>query len=138
MDLPFVLHPVSIDKELASCLSREVGVLGCTQYTSPPPPSFPFRPIPLGPRLSFDLTLSSQSSPATPKSHELTLLPSSPPPGRDDRPDLFDEQISLGVADYWERWQKPFITGPDSHDDVQIVRGAIDDLLSFNGWVAVS
>jgi hypothetical protein len=58
--------------------------------------------------------------------------------GRDDRPDLFDAQIALGVADYWERFSKPWITGQETaHLDAQVVRGAIDELLSFNGWVTV-
>lgn len=59
--------------------------------------------------------------------------------GRDDRPDLFDYEVNSGVSDYWTRFQKPFITGKDTaHLDQQVVRGAIDDLLSFNGWVAAS
>lgn len=59
--------------------------------------------------------------------------------GRDDRPDLFDAQIAAGVADYWDRFSKPWITGHETaHLDAQVVRGAIDELLSFNGWVTVS
>jgi hypothetical protein len=59
--------------------------------------------------------------------------------GRDDRPDLFDAEVNDGIADYWNRFQKPFITGKDTaHLDQQVVRGAIDDLLSFNGWVAAA
>ena len=27
--------------------------------------------------------------------------------GRDERPDLFSDTISDGIADYWERFQKP-------------------------------
>lgn len=51
---------------------------------------------------------------------------------------MFDEQISLGVSDYWERFQKPWITSAETaHHDAQVVRNAIDDLLTFNGWVAV-
>lgn len=58
--------------------------------------------------------------------------------GRDDRPDIFDAQIALGVSDYWERFSKPWITGSETaHLDAQVVRGAIDELLSFNGWVTV-
>ncbi|KAJ9099758.1 hypothetical protein QFC21_003756 [Naganishia friedmannii] len=56
--------------------------------------------------------------------------------GRDDRWDLFDGQVSDGLEDFWTRFQKPFITGKDTaHLDQQVVRGAIDDLFSFNGWV---
>ncbi|CED82738.1 Mannosyltransferase 1, CMT1 [Phaffia rhodozyma] len=59
--------------------------------------------------------------------------------GRDDESDMFDEQISLGVSDYWERYQKPWITGADTaHRDAQVVRNAIDELLKFNGWVAAA
>lgn len=57
--------------------------------------------------------------------------------GRDNRPDLFDGEVNDGIMDYWTRFQKPFISSKDtSHLDQQVVRGAIDDLLSFNGWVA--
>lgn len=57
--------------------------------------------------------------------------------GRDDRTDLFDKEVNDGVMDFWTRFQKPFMTGSDTaHLDQQVVRGAIDDLLSFNGWVA--
>lgn len=57
--------------------------------------------------------------------------------GRDERADLFDKEVNDGVMDFWTRFQKPFITGKDTaHLDQQVVRGAIDDLLSFNGWVA--
>ncbi len=59
--------------------------------------------------------------------------------GRDERPDLFDREVNDGVADFWNRFQKPFIVSKDTaHLDQQVVRGAIDDLLSFNGWVAAA
>lgn len=56
--------------------------------------------------------------------------------GRDERDDLFDKEVNDGVMDFWTSFQKPFITGSETaHLDQQVVRGAIDDLLSFNGWV---
>ncbi|EKD04606.1 capsular associated protein [Trichosporon asahii var. asahii CBS 8904] len=59
--------------------------------------------------------------------------------GRDDRPDMFDEEISDGIWDFWTRYQKPFITGKDTaHLDTQIMRSVVDDLLQFNGWVAAA
>ncbi|KAF8582398.1 glycosyltransferase family 69 protein [Ramaria rubella] len=57
--------------------------------------------------------------------------------GRDDREDLLSSVIKDGVSDYWERFQKPYITGHDtSHMDTQVVRSAIEELLGLNGWVA--
>ncbi|KAI0337815.1 hypothetical protein BDW22DRAFT_1415774 [Trametopsis cervina] len=57
--------------------------------------------------------------------------------GRDDRPDMFSESISDGIMDYWERIQKPFITGHDtSYMDAQVVLSSIEQLLTTNGWVA--
>lgn len=59
--------------------------------------------------------------------------------GRDDRPDLFDEEIQEGVIDFWTRFQKPFITGKDSaRMDTQIMRSVVDDLLKWRGWVAAA
>jgi hypothetical protein len=59
--------------------------------------------------------------------------------GRDERPDLFDQEISDGIWDFWSRFQKPFITGKDTaHLDTQVMRSVIDDLLQFNGWVAAA
>ncbi|KIP02075.1 hypothetical protein PHLGIDRAFT_130939 [Phlebiopsis gigantea 11061_1 CR5-6] len=56
--------------------------------------------------------------------------------GRDERPDLFSDTISDGITDYWERFQKPFITGHDtSYMDAQSVLMAIEQLLTMNGWV---
>ncbi|WWC92162.1 uncharacterized protein L201_007116 [Kwoniella dendrophila CBS 6074] len=57
--------------------------------------------------------------------------------GRDDRPDMFDQEVSEGLLDFWTRFQKPFITGKDTaHLDTQVMRTVVDDLLQFNGWVA--
>ncbi|WVQ86062.1 hypothetical protein IAT38_008230 [Cryptococcus sp. DSM 104549] len=57
--------------------------------------------------------------------------------GRDDRPDMFDHEVTSGLLDFWTRFQKPFITGKDTaHLDTQVMRTVIDDLLQFNGWVA--
>ncbi|WWC65346.1 uncharacterized protein I303_107964 [Kwoniella dejecticola CBS 10117] len=57
--------------------------------------------------------------------------------GRDDRPDMFDTEVSEGLLDFWTRFQKPFITGKDTaHLDTQVMRTVVDDLLQFNGWVA--
>ncbi|EKM51255.1 glycosyltransferase family 69 protein [Phanerochaete carnosa HHB-10118-sp] len=57
--------------------------------------------------------------------------------GRDERPDLFSDTINDGILDYWERFQKPFITGRDtSYMDAQSVLTAIEELLALNGWVA--
>ncbi|TBU28794.1 cryptococcal mannosyltransferase 1-domain-containing protein [Dichomitus squalens] len=57
--------------------------------------------------------------------------------GRDERPDLFSDLVNVGVQDYWERFQKPYILGHDtSHMDEQSVLSAIEQLLSLNGWVA--
>ncbi|KAG8993188.1 Cryptococcal mannosyltransferase 1 [Tulasnella sp. 427] len=59
--------------------------------------------------------------------------------GRDDRDDLLSGWVKNGLRDYWERMQLPFITSPEtSHMDTQVVRSAIDDLLSLNGWVAAA
>ncbi|BEJ16443.1 hypothetical protein CspHIS471_0510480 [Cutaneotrichosporon sp. HIS471] len=56
--------------------------------------------------------------------------------GRDERPDLFDEEVSDGILDYWTRFRKPFITSKESaHYDTQVMKGVVDDLLKFNGWV---
>ena len=59
--------------------------------------------------------------------------------GRDDRPDLLDGEVTDGILDFWQRFQKPFITGKDTaHLDTQIMRTVVDDLLQFNGWVAAA
>jgi hypothetical protein len=59
--------------------------------------------------------------------------------GRDDRPDLFSEDVTDGILDFWTRFQKPFITGSDTaHLDTQVMRSVVDDLLHFNGWVAAA
>ncbi|KDQ52571.1 hypothetical protein JAAARDRAFT_184161 [Jaapia argillacea MUCL 33604] len=57
--------------------------------------------------------------------------------GRDEREDLFSDIVRNGVADFWERFQRPYIMGTEtSHIDAQHVYTAIDSLLSLNGWVA--
>ncbi|OAX41798.1 hypothetical protein K503DRAFT_863589 [Rhizopogon vinicolor AM-OR11-026] len=57
--------------------------------------------------------------------------------GRDFRKDIFDDIITNGVADYWNRFQMPLITGKDTaHTDLQNVLTAVESLLSLNGWVA--
>ncbi|KZW03163.1 hypothetical protein EXIGLDRAFT_759047 [Exidia glandulosa HHB12029] len=59
--------------------------------------------------------------------------------GRDERPDLFSDVVRNGVLDFWNRFQLPFINSKTtSHMDSQVVRSAIDDLLSLNGWVAAA
>ncbi|KAG8995306.1 Cryptococcal mannosyltransferase 1 [Tulasnella sp. JGI-2019a] len=59
--------------------------------------------------------------------------------GRDERDDLLMGWLRNGVNDYWNRFQLPFILSKDtSHLDAQVVRSAIDDLLSLNGWVAAA
>lgn len=55
--------------------------------------------------------------------------------GRDNRPDLFDDEIEDGILDYWTRFQKPHITGKHSQVDTHNMQVVIDDLLKFNGWV---
>lgn len=55
--------------------------------------------------------------------------------GRDNRPDLFDDEIEDGILDFWTRFQKPLITGKDSHIDTHNMQLVVDDLLKFNGWV---
>ncbi|KAF8699635.1 hypothetical protein RHS03_07067, partial [Rhizoctonia solani] len=59
--------------------------------------------------------------------------------GRDERPDLLSEWVHNGALDFWQRFQLPFITGSQTAQaDDQLVRTAIDDLLSLNGWVAAA
>lgn len=58
---------------------------------------------------------------------------------RDETPDLFDNDIRNGINDFWERFQKPFTTSSETyHLDEQVVRGAVDELLGFNGWAAAA
>ncbi|KAJ6629939.1 glycosyltransferase family 69 protein [Mycena sp. CBHHK59/15] len=57
--------------------------------------------------------------------------------GRDERNELMGDVIRNGVDDYWERFQMPYIVSKDTSSmDAQHVVGAIDQLLSLNGWVA--
>jgi hypothetical protein len=59
--------------------------------------------------------------------------------GRDERPDLFHREVNDGFADFCNRFQKMFFTSKDmAHLDQRVLRGAIDALLSFNGWVAAA
>ncbi|GAA5930211.1 uncharacterized protein JCM15063_004746 [Sporobolomyces koalae] len=58
---------------------------------------------------------------------------------RDETHDVFDNDIYAGMSDFWTRFQKPFMTGSETmHLDEQVVRGAIDELLGFNGWAAAA
>jgi hypothetical protein len=58
---------------------------------------------------------------------------------RDETPDLFDQDIRAGINDFWSRFQKPFATSSETvHLDEQVVRGAVDELLGFNGWAAAA
>lgn len=57
--------------------------------------------------------------------------------GRDEKEDIFSNLIRNGVRDYWERFQLPYIVNKETSSmDAQHVLGAIDQLLSLNGWVA--
>ncbi|KAF9476110.1 glycosyltransferase family 69 protein [Pholiota conissans] len=57
--------------------------------------------------------------------------------GRDEQDDIFSGLIRNGVRDYWERFQLPYILNKETSSmDAQHVLGAIDQLLSLNGWVA--
>ncbi|THH05584.1 hypothetical protein EW145_g4682 [Phellinidium pouzarii] len=57
--------------------------------------------------------------------------------GRDERPDFFSDVIRDGVDDFWDRFEKPYITDKStSHIDQQSVLAAIEQLLTLNGWVA--
>ncbi|KDR66171.1 hypothetical protein GALMADRAFT_81191 [Galerina marginata CBS 339.88] len=57
--------------------------------------------------------------------------------GRDEKEDIFSDLIRNGMRDYWERFQLPYILNKETSSmDAQNVLGAIDHLLSLNGWVA--
>ncbi|KAJ3509267.1 hypothetical protein NLJ89_g5316 [Agrocybe chaxingu] len=57
--------------------------------------------------------------------------------GRDEKEDIFSGLVRNGVRDYWERFQLPYILNKETSSmDAQHVLGAIDQLLSLNGWVA--
>lgn len=59
--------------------------------------------------------------------------------GRDERPDLFVGDIKAGREDFWARFQLPFATNTDTmHLDEQVIRGVVEDLMSFNGWQAAT
>ncbi|KAK4056650.1 hypothetical protein OIO90_002202 [Microbotryomycetes sp. JL221] len=58
---------------------------------------------------------------------------------RDEVRDVFDRDIHNGMIDFWQRFQKPFATNYETfHLDEQVVRGAVDELLGFNGWAAAA
>ncbi|KAA1470756.1 hypothetical protein DENSPDRAFT_798172 [Dentipellis sp. KUC8613] len=57
--------------------------------------------------------------------------------GRDEREDILGDIVRNGVQDFWDRFEKPYITGKETaHMDAQGVLTAIEQLLSLNGWVA--
>lgn len=56
--------------------------------------------------------------------------------GRDNRIDLFIGDVRAGVADFWQRFQLPFATNPETvHLDENVIKGVVDDLMGFNGWM---
>ncbi|GJJ14286.1 hypothetical protein Clacol_008550 [Clathrus columnatus] len=56
--------------------------------------------------------------------------------GRDEYDDFFNNVITNGADDYWERFQKPFTFNSEtSHADEEAVRSAVDQLFAENGWV---
>ena len=58
---------------------------------------------------------------------------------RDETPDLFDNDIRSGFESFWERFQEPRARAADSHNlDEEVVRGAVEELLGFNGWAAAA
>ncbi|KAI7967097.1 hypothetical protein MJO29_000374, partial [Puccinia striiformis f. sp. tritici] len=59
--------------------------------------------------------------------------------GRDDTQDLFDTDIHAGLEDFWQRFQLPFATAPETiHLDEQVIKGTVEELLPFNGWAAAA
>jgi len=59
--------------------------------------------------------------------------------GRDDTHDLFDTDIHAGLEDFWNRFQLPFATAPETvHLDEQVIKGTVEELLAFNGWAAAA
>ncbi|WAQ89246.1 hypothetical protein PtA15_10A670 [Puccinia triticina] len=59
--------------------------------------------------------------------------------GRDDTQDLFDTDIHAGLEDFWQRFQLPFATAPETvHLDEQVIKGTVEELLAFNGWAAAA
>lgn len=58
---------------------------------------------------------------------------------REDGKDLFDLDIQTGMEDFWQRFQLPFATAPETiHLDEQVIKGTVEELLSFNGWAAAA
>ncbi|CAH7670742.1 cryptococcal mannosyltransferase 1-domain-containing protein [Phakopsora pachyrhizi] len=59
--------------------------------------------------------------------------------GRESGHDLFDTDIHAGIEDFWHRFQLPFATAPETvHLDEQVIKGALEELLAFNGWAAAA
>ncbi|KAL5522230.1 hypothetical protein ACEPAF_2087 [Sanghuangporus sanghuang] len=99
--------------------------------------------------LSNDMTLAATESPEIRRQGVLDLVARSDKLdvqkydflqvriGRDERPDLFTNIVQDGLDDFWERFEKPYITDKmTSHMDQQSVMSAIEQLLTLNGWVA--
>ncbi|KAH9811221.1 cryptococcal mannosyltransferase 1-domain-containing protein [Melampsora americana] len=58
---------------------------------------------------------------------------------REDGHDLFDLDIQTGMEDFWQRFQLPFSTSPETiHLDEQVIKSTVEELLSFNGWAAAA
>ena len=69
----------------------------------------------------------------------LDLLDARGQPVRKERSDLFDTHIKQGIRDFWYRFQLPFATNAETmHLDEQVVKGVVDELMSFNGWAAAA
>ncbi|KAL7007308.1 hypothetical protein EMMF5_003147 [Cystobasidiomycetes sp. EMM_F5] len=67
------------------------------------------------------------------------LVDDSGAPVRSERQDLFDTHIKQGLRDFWFRFQLPFATNSETvHLDEQVVKGVVDELMSFNGWAAAA
>lgn len=59
--------------------------------------------------------------------------------GRDERPDLFQQDVQAGIEDFWERFQLPFALNAETlHLDEQVIKGVVEELMSFNGWAAAA
>ena len=59
--------------------------------------------------------------------------------GRDDRLDLFTWDIKAGGEDFWQRFQRPFATSPETmHLDDQVIKSVVEELMAFNGWAAAA
>lgn len=59
--------------------------------------------------------------------------------GREGGNDLFDLDIASGMTDFWSRFQIPFATAAETvHLDEQVIKGTVEELMSFNGWAAAA